>query len=79
MGRLADLRGLTGDLGIERTLQPLWRQTDNGLVAVWEYGIPQRHWCAVRARFDAWAICGQVTVCDRKDPVMGVRVLVVWW
>lgn len=57
------------------TLQPLWRQADNGLVAVWEYDIPQRHWCAVRARFDAWAICGQVTVCDRKDPVMGVRVL----
>jgi hypothetical protein len=57
------------------TLQPQWRQTDAGSVATWEYGIPHRHWCAVRARFDAWTICGRVTVCDSTGPVMGVRVL----
>ncbi len=55
-------------------LQPQWRQTDNGWVAAWEYALPHRQWCAVRARFDAWAICGQVSVCDSTQPVMGVRV-----
>lgn len=57
------------------TLQPQWRQTEAGWIAAWEYGIPHRHWCAVRARFDAWTICGRVTVCDGAGPVMGVRVL----
>jgi hypothetical protein len=56
------------------TLQPQWRQTDKGMIAAWEYCVPQRYWCAVRARFDAWAICGKITVCDTKQAVMGVRV-----
>lgn len=56
------------------TLQPQWRETESGKVAVWEYCLPQRYWCAVRARFDAWTICGRVTVCDTKQAVMGVRV-----
>lgn len=56
------------------TLQPRWRETNDGMIASWEYCIPQRAWCAVRARFNAWTICGQVTVCDTKQPVMGVRV-----
>lgn len=56
------------------TLQPQWRQSERGMIAVWEYCLPQRYWCAVRARFDAWTICGRITVCDTKQAVMGVRV-----
>lgn len=56
------------------TLQPQWRQTERGMIAAWEYCIPQRYWCAVRARFDAWTICGRVTVCDTQQAVLGVRV-----
>jgi len=56
------------------TLQPQWRKTGNGMVAVWEYCVPQRFWCLVRARFDAWTICGRVTVCKTNQAVMGVRV-----
>ncbi len=56
------------------TLQPGWRQTEGGFVAAWEYCIPQRLWCHIRALFGAWTICGRVTVCDTKAPVGGVRV-----
>jgi hypothetical protein len=56
------------------TMQPQWRKTERGMIAAWEYCVPQRYWCAVRARFDAWTICGRVTVCDEKQAVMGVRV-----
>ncbi len=56
------------------TLQPAWRKAEQHYIAVWEYSLPSRFWCLVRARFGAWTICGQVTVCDTKLPVMGVRV-----
>lgn len=56
------------------TLQPQWRQTERGVIAAWEYCLPHRYWCAVRARFDAWTICGRITVCDTQQAVMGVRV-----
>ncbi|HHT9120506.1 MAG TPA: hypothetical protein ACFYD3_08210 [Candidatus Hypogeohydataceae bacterium YC41] len=56
------------------TLQPMWRQTEQGFMAAWEYCLPNRYWCAVRARFGAWTICGRVITCDTKIPVMGVRV-----
>ena len=56
------------------TVQPIWRQTEAGSIAAWEYCIPARYWCAVRSRFGAWTICGQVTVCETKIPVGGVRV-----
>lgn len=56
-------------------LQPQWHQTDQGWLAAWEHALAQRQWCAVRGRFDAWTICGQVSVCDSTQPVMGVRVL----
>jgi hypothetical protein len=57
------------------TLHPQWRETDQGLIAAFEYCIPQRNWCGVRARFGAWVICGQVTVCNTNDPVAGVKVI----
>lgn len=56
------------------TLQPAWKQTETGYIAAWEYCLPNRFWCTVRARFGAWTICGQVMVCDTKTPVMGVKV-----
>lgn len=55
-------------------LQPIWKETENGAFAVFQYCIPNRFWCAVRRRFDAWVICGIVTVCDSKTAVMGVTV-----
>jgi len=56
------------------TLQPLWRQTENGFIAAWEYCIPYRFWCYVRALFGAWTICGRVTDCQNRFPVQGVKV-----
>jgi hypothetical protein len=57
------------------TLQPQWRETDQGLVAAWEYCIPERYWCGIRGRFGAWTICGHVTVCKTDVPVAGVKVI----
>lgn len=56
------------------TLQPMWKRTETGFVAAWEYCIPQRIWCYFRGLYGAWTICGRVTVCDTKAPVGGVRV-----
>lgn len=56
------------------TVQPQWRETENGLVAAWRYCLPYRFWCAVRALFDAWVICGQVVDCETQLPVPGVKV-----
>ncbi len=56
------------------TLQPQWRDGQNALVAGWEYVIPQRFWCGIRAQFGAWVICGTVTACDSQLPVQGVKV-----
>jgi hypothetical protein len=55
-------------------LQPLWRRAEKGAIAIWNYCLPHRYWCSVRARFGAWTICGQVVVCDTKTPVSGVKV-----
>lgn len=55
-------------------LQPLWRQLERDQVAVWDYLIPYRQWCGVRARFGAWVICGQVTLCSNQAPIGNVRV-----
>ena len=57
------------------TLQPQWRQRGDLLLAGWDYCLPARFWCFIRALFDAWVICGRVTVCDSKEPVEGVKVL----
>ena len=57
------------------TIQPLWRETKNGMAAVWEYGIPNRYWCAVLARLGVWVICGKVNVCGTDTPIKGVKVL----
>lgn len=56
------------------TLQPKWRDAENGLVAAWEHILPHRYWCGIRARFGAWVICGIVTVCKTNIPIHGVKV-----
>jgi hypothetical protein len=56
------------------TLQPRWRQAEHGLVYKWGYCLPARFWCAIRARFDTWVICGTVVSCDTNSPIAGVRV-----
>ncbi len=56
------------------TLQPRWRQTEDGYVAKWDHCLSRRLWCHIRGCFGAWVICGQVVTCDDKYPVAGVRV-----
>lgn len=56
------------------TLQPQWRQEDEGQLAAWDYCLPYRFWCAVRARFDAWVICGEVIGCESEQPLAGLKV-----
>ena len=56
------------------TLQPRWRQLENDFLAAWEYCLPYRYWCGVRARFGAWVICGTVTDCKQHAPIAGVKV-----
>ena len=56
------------------TLQPRWRQTGDGFVAVWDYCLPYRFWCLVRGRFGAWTICGRVTHCATGAPIPNVKV-----
>ena len=56
------------------TLQPRFRQTKNGYLAVWDYCLPYRFWCAVLALFDVWTICGRVLDCKTQQPVVGVNV-----
>lgn len=56
------------------TLQPLWRETGQDLRWGWEYCLPYRFWCGVRALFDAWTICGRVVDCQTKLAIAGVKV-----
>ncbi|MEO1055074.1 MAG: hypothetical protein AAFX87_30850 [Bacteroidota bacterium] len=55
--------------------QPMWRETGNGLFSVWNYTLSARFWCAVRALFDAWVICGRIIHCETQRPIPNVRVL----
>jgi hypothetical protein len=57
------------------TVQPQWRERKEVRVAVWEHALSQRFWCFIRSLFDAWTICGRVTVCGTQRPAAGVRVL----
>lgn len=56
------------------TLRPMWRRSELGSIAAWEYCIPYRYWCAVRGRFGAWTICGLLTTCKNKLPIGGATV-----
>ena len=56
------------------TLQPRWRQTERDFQATWVYVVPARWWCIIRAKFDAWVICGRVLDCKTQKPLSGLRV-----
>ncbi len=57
------------------TTQPQWREGANDLYFGWDYCLSQTLWCAIRAMFDAWVICGHIRVCDENNaPVSGVKV-----
>lgn len=57
------------------TIQPRWRQAENDFLAIWDYCLPQRFWCLVRARFGAWTICGRLRTCDAPHaPIAGATV-----
>lgn len=64
-------------------LQPLWHQAERDLLlAVWEYCLPYRYWCGVKALLGVWTICGRVVDCKSKAPIAGVKVRafdVDWW
>ena len=57
------------------TLQPRYRETENGFIAVWNYCLPYRFWCAVLAWFDVWTICGRVLDCKTQAPIAGLKVM----
>lgn len=57
------------------TLQPRWRQTETGFIAVWDFCLPQRTWCSIRAQFGAWTICGRLRTCALPQaPIAGATV-----
>src|SRR4029078_381227 len=55
-------------------LQPLWRRSEFGAIAVWDHCLSYRYWCLVRSRFGPWVICGHVAVCQTGAPVSAVKV-----
>jgi len=56
------------------TMKPRWKAADGGYQADWAYCLPTEQWHAIRARFDAWLICGRVTTQTSGKPVGGVQV-----
>ena len=56
------------------TVQPQWRERDGNKLAAWDHCLTKRLWCYVRELFDAWVICGRVTVCATGQPAEGVKV-----
>ncbi len=58
------------------SLQPRWRQTNQGIVFYWKYCINSRFWCRIRELFDAWVICGILLDCKNDNiPIPGVKVI----
>lgn len=56
-------------------IQPKWTETNNGLVAAWNYRLLKRVWCYILARLDIWVICGTLTNCESQDPLKGIEVI----
>jgi hypothetical protein len=65
------------------TLQPRWRQREDGFLAVWDYCLPYRFWCLIRGLFGAWTICGRLKTCEApQTPIAGATVKAFdadWW
>lgn len=56
------------------TIEPRWREGSKDFKAAWRHCISARYWCAIRARYNAWVICGSLLTCDSKQPVRGATV-----
>ncbi|HMC57724.1 MAG TPA: hypothetical protein VKJ01_00905, partial [Candidatus Solibacter sp.] len=56
------------------TIQPVWKRTETGFMAGWDYCIPYRYWCFFRGLFDAWTICGKVAQCQTGGALSNVKV-----
>ncbi|HLG16875.1 MAG TPA: hypothetical protein VJH03_20585 [Blastocatellia bacterium] len=57
------------------TVQPAWRgSAESGFAGGWEYCLPARYWCAIRARFGAWTICGRLSTCTGNAPIQAATV-----
>jgi len=57
------------------TLQPRWRERDDRyFLAVWEYCLSARWWCAILARFGVWTVCGRLVTCEGGVPIPGATV-----
>lgn len=56
------------------TMKPRWQQIDNKYKAEWEYCLPAEFWRDLRARFDAWVICGRVVAQKTQQPLSGIHV-----
>lgn len=56
------------------TLDPEWVDDQQGVAWQWDHCITQRFWCAVRAHFGAWTICGHATDCETGVGVAGLTV-----
>lgn len=57
------------------TIQPRWRETNEGLIAGWNYCFPSGIWCYILRWLDIWVICGRVTICDTDNAVPGIEVI----
>jgi len=58
-----------------RTLQPVWRENQNGQSYNWNYCLPSLFWHEIRCRFDAWTVFGAVKLAaDKKKRLSGVKV-----
>ncbi|MGI9551198.1 MAG: hypothetical protein ACR2MT_08370 [Aurantibacter sp.] len=57
------------------TLQPAWRGQGDDYYYSWKHCLSYQFWCAIRALFDAWVICGYIKSCeDNETPLVGVKV-----
>lgn len=56
-------------------IQPKWRETNDGLVAGWNYGLLKRIWCYILSRLDIWVICGTLLNCKTGAALSGIEVI----
>lgn len=59
------------------TLRPAWRRRGDDLIAIWDYCLPFRLWCRVRAWFGAWVVCGKVVDCETRTPLAALTVTAI--
>lgn len=68
------LRGFTPFGVVLDVIQPKWRETENGLVATYNYLMYSRIWCRILELLDIWFICGILRNCESQTPITGIEV-----